>query len=156
MTGTTLKPFDPVQDIVDFHTKFEQQYNGPARPLPDELQHFRLKFLEEELEEYVDYVRMLRLSKPDVPAKGLEGAFDGLIDLVYVALGTAYLHGFDFREGWRRVHEANMKKVLANPEGDDRSHRDAKFDIVKPEGWTPPSLNDLVDPAHYLGSTGEE
>jgi len=72
----------------------------------------------------------------------LEGMLDALVDLTYVVLGTAYLHGFDFNEAFRRVHEANMKKVRAEAKTD--SKRGTAYDVVKPEGWTPPDLGDLV------------
>lgn len=132
--------FNPFADIVDFHTKYQQTYDGPARRLPEDMQEFRSKFLKEELTEYEDAIARMRVM--DVSHEDLAHAFDGLIDLVYVALGTAYLHGFNFEEGWRRVHEANMKKVLAK--NADESKRGYKFDVVKPEGWTPPILMDLV------------
>ena len=64
---------------------------------------------------------------------------DALVDLVYVALGTAYLHGFGpqkFNEAWRRVHEKNMEKIRA-PSA-DHSKRGSAFDVIKPAGWTPP------------------
>ncbi len=76
----------------------------------------------------------------DVPS--LAKKFDALIDLVYVALGTAYLHGFPFDLGWRRVHEANMKKVRATNAA--QSARNSTHDVVKPPGWTAPTLDDLV------------
>ena len=117
-------------DIRAFHEKYNQTYNGPATDLTRELEDFRLKFLTEELHEYVD-------------SKTLEDKFDALIDLVYVALGTAYMHGFDFDEGWRRVHEANMKKVNVRHAGE--SKRGSRFDVVKPKGWKPPVLKDLVE-----------
>lgn len=68
--------------------------------------------------------------------------FDALIDLAYVVLGTAHLQGFDFEEGWRRVHAANMSKVRARRKSD--SKRKSKFDVVKPEGWQAPVLTDLI------------
>ena len=134
-TFASMTAFDPVYDMAVFHEIFKQAYNGPPRQLPADLQKFRSKFLQEELNEYNEAVEAGDLAKQ----------LDALEDLVYVALGTAYLSGFDFREGWRRVHRANMNKELANPEGDSRSTRDVKFDIVKPEGWTPPDHGDLVD-----------
>ena len=137
-----VKVFNPFADIVDFHTKYQQTYDGPARRLPEDMEAFRLKFLNEELTEYTAAIK--RMWVMDVNQEDLANAFDGLIDLVYVALGTAYLHGFDFEEGWRRVHEANMKKVLAKSA--EESARGYKFDVVKPEGWTPPILTDLVGP----------
>lgn len=69
-------------------------------------------------------------------------SFDALIDLVYVALGTAYLHRFPFNEGWARVQEANMRKVRANKKSD--SKRRTTHDVVKPPGWRSPELDDLV------------
>jgi predicted HAD superfamily Cof-like phosphohydrolase len=76
----------------------------------------------------------------------MEGQFDALIDLVYFALGRAYLHGFPFAEGWKRVHSKNMEKRRANPDAPNEGKRGSKLDIVKPEGWTPPILTDLVRP----------
>ena len=118
-----------LKDIEAFHIKYQLQYKDRPRFLPEELSGFRSRFIEEELDEYI-------------LATTLEDKFDALIDLVYVALGTAYLHGFDFEEGWRRVHNANMKKVRA--ERQDESKRGTAFDVVKPEGWQPPDLSDLV------------
>lgn len=138
-------------DVRMFHEKFGLTYNGPPRVLDEELAKFRVGFLAEELGEYcidpddpealakvigeVQY----QMAPQNVP---LDKQFDALIDLVYVALGNAYLHGFDFNEGWRRVHEANMKKVRALRAVD--SKRGSTYDVVKPEGWVPPSLTDLV------------
>jgi len=114
-------------DIVDFHEKFKLDYNGPPRELPDDLQRFRNQFMDEELTEYEFAVSLPNREK----------MLDGLVDLVYVAIGTAYLHGFDFDEAWRRVHEANMKKIAKPSIRSD-------YDVVKPAGWTSPDLSDLV------------
>ena len=116
-------------DIKSFHQKYGIDYDGPPRKLPAELLRLRRSRLWEELIEYID-------------ADTLEDQFDALIDLVYIALGTAYLQGFPFDEGWRRVHEANMKKVRA--ERSEQSRHGSTFDIVKPAGWTAPVLSDLV------------
>lgn len=121
--------FDPVADIAEFHRKFGLEYVGHPRFLPEDIRQFRFDFMSEELTEY------------DNSGNDLEQQFDALIDLVYVALGTAHLHGFDFREGWRRVHEANMRKVRCERPGD--SLRGSTWDVIKPPGWTAPSLKDL-------------
>jgi len=150
----TSQTFDPTvapnlfHDIKAFHEKFGLTYNGPPRVLEEELAKFRVGFLAEELGEYCldhqnteELVHQVKenMAPQNVP---LDKQFDALIDLVYVALGNAYLHGFDFNEGWRRVHEANMKKVRALRAVD--SKRGSTYDVVKPEGWVPPSLTDLV------------
>lgn len=115
-----------IGDIKAFHEKFGLDYNAGPRWLPQELEDFRRQFMQEELDEYI-------------AADTLEGKLDALVDLVYVALGTAYMSGFNFQEAWRRVHEANMAKVRGE------SGR-SSYDVVKPEGWQPPYLGDLVEP----------
>jgi predicted HAD superfamily Cof-like phosphohydrolase len=120
------------ESIKEFHGKFDLW--GPDRPaeLSEELHIFRTKFMMEELEEYIDAYE----------DGNLEKQLDALVDLAYVVLGTAYLHGFDFNEAFRRVHEANLKKIRAVKDTD--SLRGSTYDVVKPEGWSPPDLSDLV------------
>lgn len=148
-------------DIQDFHVKFELAYEGKARELEPDMGLFRIGFLIEELAEYTQnsgYVNLARslnelhehiknqsrwIIKQVDGGRSLEQQFDGLIDLVYVALGTAHLHGFEFNEGWRRVHDANMAKVRVENAAD--SARKSKFDVVKPKGWVPPKLSDLLE-----------
>jgi predicted HAD superfamily Cof-like phosphohydrolase len=133
-------------DIISFHHKFGLVYDGPPRILPDDLRKFRVKFMQEELDEY---------NKADCSSIEVDGEFieltpqeqreaelDALVDLVYVALGTAYLQGFNFAEAWRRVHTANMAKVRA--ERPEDSKRGSGFDVIKPEGWTAPNHSDLT------------
>jgi predicted HAD superfamily Cof-like phosphohydrolase len=127
-------------DIVDFHHKFRLVYDGPPRPLPEELGEFRAKFLQEELDEYNFHREKINTDGDSLEHR--EGLLDALVDLVYVALGTAYLHGFNFAEAWRRVQRANMAKVRA--ERADQSKRGSTFDVVKPEGWKAPDHRDLV------------
>lgn len=64
----------------------------------------------------------------------LVGAADALVDLVYVAMGTAYEMGLPFDELWRIVHHANMSKRRG------MSKRGFAFDLVKPEGWVDPKV----------------
>ncbi len=73
----------------------------------------------------------------------LEKQLDALVDLMYVLLGTSYLQGFDLKEAWNRVHAANMTKIRT--ERADDSKRGSVYDVVKPEGFRPPDLSDLVD-----------
>jgi len=140
---------DLFQDIKDFHEKFGLTYHGAPRVLPEELAKFRAGFLAEELGEYafggdkMNVDILVGIVKEDMaPPIKLEDQLDGLVDLVYVALGTALMQGFDFNEAWRRVHEANMKKVRAERAVD--SARGSTYDVVKPPGWLAPNLSDLV------------
>jgi predicted HAD superfamily Cof-like phosphohydrolase len=120
-----------MSDIQDFHFKFKIEYEGKPRTLDKDLANFRIDFMMEEIKEYV-----IAHESGD-----LEGMMDALIDLIYVAAGTAHMHGFDMQEGWNRVHAANMQKVKGTQE---ISKRNSPYDVVKPKDWTPPDLSDLV------------
>lgn len=56
---------------------------------------------------------------------------DGLADLIYTALGTAYRMGLPMNSIWAAVHSANMRKVGA-------ATKRMLTDAVKPEGWVGP------------------
>lgn len=155
-----VKPQSFFTDIADFHTKYELKYEGSPRELEDDMSLFRIGFMVEELAEYAiasGYTNIARglnqihediknkarwLVKRNEAGHNIENQFDSLIDLVYVTLGTSYLQGFDFDQGWFRVHEANMKKIRVENTSD--SKRGSKFDVIKPRGWRPPDLSDLV------------
>lgn len=119
-------------DMFDDIKRFHQKFNLPGREIPGflepELLDFRKKFLQEELNEFADACELNDLVR----------AFDALIDLVYVALGTAWLMNMPFDEGWAVVHAANMRKVRANRPED--SKRGSTYDVVKPAGWIPPEM----------------
>lgn len=155
---------DMTRDIADFHEKFtglgEHRTTVPME-LPDDLALFRMGFMIEELAEYASNSGFVNIGRSlnelhdhikqgsrwligrNEGGRSLHEQFDGLIDLVYVALGTAYHHGVDFDEGWRRVHEKNMQKVLAKSA--DESKRGYRFDVIKPKTWKPADLSDLVE-----------
>lgn len=147
---TLNQQFDPVRDIEEFHRKFGINYDGKPRALTGELGRFRINFIEEEYHEYRDSSIALERFLADPHERDdtfittmLELQLDALVDLVYVTLGAAHLHGFDFREAWRRVHEKNMQKVRCERAED--SKRGTTFDVIKPDGWEPPSHKDLVE-----------
>ena len=92
------------KDVDEFLHKFGLNYKGPRRMLPPSLSTHRIAHMTEELEEYIT-------------ASSKEEKLDALIDLVYLAVGTALLHGFDFDGAWKEVHKANMEKVRGyNPD----------------------------------------
>lgn len=148
-----LVPGQLFRDVTLFHEKFGlSPTEDHGHRLPADLIQFRIKFMLEELREYCDAVET-RLPFEEFEqienrmTFDAEKAFDALIDLVYVALGTAFLHRFPFNDGWRRVQAANMSKVRAESADDPRSTRKHSADIVKPAGWQPPCHVDLLDEA---------
>ena len=116
-------------DVTDFHNKFGLGTTGPAQALEPSEQKFRIKCLYEELAEYETAV-----SAGDLPEQ-----FDALVDMIYFALGVCHRNRFPVSHGFDRVHQANMTKKLG-PNG---------VEIVKPEGWQPPNLEDLIQNDFY-------
>jgi len=132
-------------EVGQFHHKFgldnvTYKSAGPREVDGDTL-IFRMKFLCEELEEFFNGVGISN-SNWNVE-KDQAKMFDSLIDLVYVAYGTAHLLGYPWAEGWNAVQAANMAKVRAQPDGSD-STRGSALDVVKPEGWTPPDIEGIL------------
>ena len=116
-----------VWDIEDMHRKYgvnQKVREFDAEKLKKFLE-FRVKFLEEELNELKDNI--------DNP----EEVVDALIDLCVVAIGTLDAFEVNSHVAWNAVHAANMAKEVGvkasrpNPLG--------LPDLIKPEGWTAPS-----------------
>ena len=67
--------------------------------------------------------------------------FDALLDLIVVCIGAGLSAGFPMASGWTEVIRSNMEKI--DPEtGMVRRSSDGK--ILKPEGWKPPKLEELL------------
>ena len=116
-----------VWDIEDMHTKYgvnEKVRDFDTEKLKQFLE-FRVKFLEEELNELKD-----NMNNP-------EEIVDALIDLCVVAIGTLDAFDVDAHKAWNAVHLANMNKEVGvkasrpNPLG--------LPDLIKPVGWKAPS-----------------
>lgn len=153
---------DMLADIAAFHKKFDIAYSGRPRLIPGNLYEFRTRFQTEEHREMDEaWARAdFELSLGNDEAEfihALEKQLDAFIDQAYVLFGTVHLAGMTdaFVKGWERVHAANMKKVRAERAED--SVRNSTFDVIKPAGWEPPKLTDLVeDHAHQDQFEGEE
>ena len=113
-----------------FKNKPECRYDGGPRFLPDEIFQARLNMMIEEIDEYQEAA----------VNKDLEGVLDALIDLMVFVCGTIYLHGMSkiFFYAWTRVLNANLVKRAGN------KNRGTDCDMIKPEGWKPPTFEDLL------------
>lgn len=118
---------DMYQDILDFHRRFEVPIRDKPGFLSEADMLFRVRCLNEELDELCEAIRN----------KDLIETGDALVDLVYFALGTAAMMGLPFQKMWNEVHECNMKKVRATSA--DQSKRGSALDVVKPTGWEGPN-----------------
>lgn len=120
-------------DVKDFHHKFDLPAPAKPRQLDPDMFRYRQKFLEEELAELIEAWRN----------NDLAGQADALVDLVYVALGTAIFMGLPWQKLWDEVQRANMDKVKGqDAEGATLRHA---LDVVKPEGWKPPQMERIID-----------
>lgn len=119
-------------DLHQFNGKFglpvaRFDHRGPNDVDP-ELIELRKKHLREEVQEFHDAA----------DAEDHAEMFDALIDIAYLALGTAQVMGFPWQAGWRAVHSANMTKIRATHA--DESKRASAWDIVKPHDFVPPDI----------------
>lgn len=119
-------------DLMVFHHKFDMPENNHPTLLEDGFMKFRVDFMQEELDEIVEGFGENDLAK----------VADGLVDLVYVALGTAELMGLPWEELWDEVQRANMQKKRALRPEDSR--RFSAYDVVKPDGWRPPDIEGVL------------
>lgn len=124
---------DLLKDIDNFHKKYGFEKNEKV-DIPDnsELINFRTAFLMEELAEYTNAITK----------KDAAGALDALVDIVYIALGTAWLFNLPFEKAWNEVQKANMSKIRAK---DKTGKRGTKFDVVKPKDWKAPNIEKIIE-----------
>jgi predicted HAD superfamily Cof-like phosphohydrolase len=127
------KRADLIKDIDQFHKKFGFEKNEKVG-IPDnnELVNFRTSFLMEELAEYTQAITK----------KDAAGALDALVDIVYIALGTAWLFNLPFDKAWNEVQKANMSKIRAKSKSKKRG---TAFDVIKPKGWEAPNIERIVE-----------
>ena len=123
---------DWVKDINNMHVK--SGVHEWVKNNPDKLKkylEFRINFLQEELDETQQAAFIY---------EDPEEIVDGLIDLCVVAIGTLDAFGVDANAAWDQVLKANMdKEVGVKPE---RPNPLGLPDLMKPEGWQPPSHED--------------
>ena len=124
---------DILKDIDNFHKKYGFEKNEKIDiPNNSELINFRTAFLMEELAEYTNAITK----------KDAAGALDALVDIVYIALGTAWLFNLPFEKAWNEVQKANMSKIRAK---DKTGKRGTKFDVVKPKDWKAPNIEKIIE-----------
>ena len=125
-----------VQDIFNMHQKFgvhawvDEQVRFGNKDKLNEFLRFRLRFLQEELNEM----------GTAVDEKNPEEIVDALIDLCVVAIGTLDAFNIDAHKAWKEVHTANMAKQPGVKES--RPNPLGLPDLIKPEGWEVPTHED--------------
>lgn len=117
--------------VTDFHRLIGSPI-GTVEPDDWSRLQDRIRFLDEERMELHDACASAATSRNR--AAGVD-ILDALVDIAYIAIGTAVELGYDFDEAFRRVHESNMtKKPPDSPYGK----------AVKDRDYVAPKLEDLV------------
>lgn len=129
-------------DINEMHAKYGVhdwiEDNMDNAEIMQKFLDFRLKFLEEELNETKAAAQYDRNASEVV---------DGLIDLCVIAIGTLDAFNVDAQKAWEAVHAANMAKEVGVKES--RPNPLGLPDLIKPEGWKGPEHHDNTG---YLGN----
>ena len=142
-------------DVDAFHARFGQLRNFRPTHLTRRKLAERYNFMLEELLEGAAGAGLClckdRDGDPVFLADGgldqvMEMQADALVDLVYVAKGTAAMMGLPWRALWDDVQRANMSKV----KGETHRKMGCGADIAKPPGRLPPETGAILRAAGYV------
>jgi predicted HAD superfamily Cof-like phosphohydrolase len=118
------------KNVKEFHIAFGQRV-AEKPELPDmEERELRGKLLTEEFREYIE-------AEND---NDIVEIADALVDIIYIACGTALSYGIPLEKVFKEVHRSNMAKLV---DGKVLRRDDGK--IMKPEGWKPPNIKKIID-----------
>lgn len=113
-----MKPVEHmIREVADFmQHPAAGQNKEPLEMTPEELtamKRLRVRLIKEEtIQELCDVIERTDPSN----AEDREELLDGILDSLYVILGTAYAFRIHkhIGEGWRRVHENNLLKLTGS------------------------------------------
>ena len=81
---------------------------------------------------------------PAIARRDLVETADAIIDSIYVLIGAGLEFGIPLPEIWNAVQRANLAKAPIGPDGVRRVVRRPDGKILKPEGWTPPDVREIL------------
>jgi predicted HAD superfamily Cof-like phosphohydrolase len=131
-----------VQGIQADVDRFMQMIGQPMPDYPQNVDpailQLRIDLITEEFDETVDALVKLQQPNLDAPKERvlLAEVADGIVDLLYVAVGTASTLGIDLEEVWEAVQRSNMAKA-GGPVREDGKR-------LKPDGWKPPNIAVII------------
>jgi predicted HAD superfamily Cof-like phosphohydrolase len=116
-----------VQQLEEFHKAYGVSMNEPVGPVITKGQSIRGKLQVEEAEEI----------HAAIERGDLVEIADGVIDSIYIAIGTAVTYGFQDKlsELFDAVHRSNMSKL--GPDGKPLYREDGK--VIKGPHFKPPT-----------------
>lgn len=144
-------------DVLAFHRKFGLlNFAQPGHLSAGKLRE-RIEFMQEELNEFMEGAGFVGIGGGYEynGEQDLAKQADALIDLVYVAMGTAVMLGLPWDWLWNDVQRANMAKERG------MTKRGHAVDVTKPPGWQPPQTQRILGIAGYreeqwFGGTAED
>jgi predicted HAD superfamily Cof-like phosphohydrolase len=116
-----------IQQLEEFHKAYGVSMNEPVGPVVTKGQSIRGKLQVEEAEEI----------HAAIERGDLVEIADGVIDSIYIAIGTAVTYGFQDKlsELFDAVHRSNMSKL--GPDGKPLYREDGK--VIKGPNFRPPT-----------------
>lgn len=119
-------------DTMSFQIKYGLYDPNVFGFLPEENMKVKIGHLQEEMAEVLKAYEN----------KDLNEFCDGILDLVYVGLGTLALMNMPANALWTDIQIRNMNKIRAT--ADTVGKRGSTFDVVKPAGWTGPRTAEII------------
>lgn len=138
----SAKCLDMIEDVREFHKACGT--NDPYAPTWPNWSKRRLRadLLQEEANELI-----AELTNPEFSWENFEthlaDTAKEIVDVIYVAIGTALSMGIPLEKVWAEVHQSNMAKVDPTT-GKVRRREDGK--VLKPEGWQKPNVKKVMFP----------
>lgn len=126
-----LSILDLFAQVAEFQKATDQPVNENPTLLTHSYQQLRYGLMAEENLEYLDATQEGNLVE----------VLDACVDQFYILAGTINSHGLQnvFLEAFNRVNSNNMTKVV-----NGKVLRNSVGKIIKPEGFKPVNLEDLV------------
>lgn len=126
---------DIINDTMEFQKKYGLHDPSVYGFLETGKMNVKLSHLKEEMDEILKAYE----------SRDLNEFCDGILDLVYVAVGTLNLMNMPVESLWNDIQIRNMQKIRATKETVGK--RGSTFDVIKPEGWTGPITAKIIDSA---------
>ena len=128
--------------VKDFQTRLEKPFIPTSSKDWEDMINLRASLIHEEIQEL--WQALGDMQRHPISSEELEQAkvdtLDAICDSIYVLIGTANTLGFDLEKAFERVHLSNMSKLWE----DGQPVYNAAGKVMKPKGFKPPVLNDLV------------
>ncbi|MGO2860637.1 MAG: hypothetical protein ACTIC1_05735 [Brevibacterium sp.] len=136
-------------DVREFMHAMDQTVRDSPTVISDIEKWERFVMLNEEFSELKQALASLKKAveyySTSKTKEAMTDLADALVDIVYIAIGTAHAYGFDFDELWRLVHENNLTKI--DPETGLVLKVNGK--VQKPEGFVPVDLRSSIYPCKH-------